>query len=230
MINFSEFLPKDLYQSYIIECNPETTIKQLQMFLERKGYIDIGSPDLLCQNYDTFSIEDGRELKRRHSEKKVTNKKRVFILGIKFINHEAERTLLKILEEPSPNTHFFIMIPNALMLLDTIRSRAHIIKINDNNIINDNAKEFLLFKLKERLDYVSEIIKESNNDENSGIIRFKATSLINELEKIYYEEFKKDKNNTETQYLLGELEKSRDYLSLPGASVKMILEHIALVV
>ena len=42
--------------------------------------------------------------------------------------------------------------------------------------------------------------------------------------------FVKKKFKSDFKFILGELQKSREYLSTPGAAVKMILEHLALVV
>ena len=133
MINFEDLFPHDLYHSYIIESSDTNTFFHLQKFLEKRGYIDQNSSDILCQSYDSFSISDSHIIKEWHSESGIDSKKRICIINTKFINHDAERTLLKILEEPAVNTHFFVIIPNSLMLLDTIRSRAHIVKIEDKN-------------------------------------------------------------------------------------------------
>ncbi|MFA5792229.1 MAG: hypothetical protein WC884_04340, partial [Candidatus Paceibacterota bacterium] len=65
---------------------------------------------------------------------------------------------------------------------------------------------------------------------NSGQLRYYATSFVNEIESIIYQKFKKDRNNEKIKFTLGELQKSREYLGTPGASVKMILEHLALVI
>ena len=49
------------------------------------------------------------------------------------------------------------------------------------------------------------------------------------LEKILHEKFRLNKSDKNLQFVLGELGAMREYLQTPGASVKMILEHIALV-
>ena len=45
-----------------------------------------------------------------------------------------------------------------------------------------------------------------------------------------FEKFKSDRGSKQLQFALEELGKAREYLSLPGASVKMILEHLALII
>lgn len=229
---FKDLFPDDLYHSYVIEGDPLTTPAILRKFFEDKGYVSPNSMDVLCQIYDSFSISDSPMIKEWHSESGGAESKRICIIGAKFINHDAERTLLKILEEPKNNTHFFIIIPNSQLLLDTIKSRVHIIKIcnNKEDELVDFAKKLLSSTPSVRLDMVSKIIEENKDSEDSGKIRFFATGIINNLELIIYDKFKKDRNNKDTIFLLEEFRKSREYLSKPGASVKMILEHIALMI
>lgn len=227
---FDDLIPKDLYHSYIIEADPnDEVLESLRSFLRDRGDVDLNSPDIISQIYSTFTISDSYEIKQWHNEKQVTDKKKIFILGAKFINHDAERTLLKILEEPGQNTHFFIIIPNSLLLLDTIRSRTHIIKLYSDSK-NKNALDFLDLNVKNRMDFIAKIIKDSSNEKDSGLVRHTATLLVNELEVIFHDKFKKDKMNKNLTFIIEELAKARDYLNLPGASVKMILEHIALVI
>ncbi|HUC89067.1 MAG TPA: hypothetical protein VMR49_03490 [Candidatus Paceibacterota bacterium] len=227
---FDNLFPKNLYHSYVILGNPETAPFELLEFLKKNKYIKTQNPDIFFQIYDSFTINDSRKIKEWHSEKKTTNEKKICIIGVKFINAEAERSLLKILEEPAINNHFFIIIPNPSLLLDTILSRVHVIKtLNEDDSFKKISKEIILATPKDRIDIIAKIIKEYKDEESSGKLRHDATKIINEIELIIYNKWKKDKNNKESQFILGELQKGRDFLSLPGSSVKMILEHIALV-
>jgi len=230
MENFKNLFPKDLYHSYIVEGDPVSTSFSLSKFFEERGDIQVNSPDILIENYDSFTIENSRRIKDWHSELGITKGKKFCIIGAKFINHDAERTLLKIIEEPATNTHFFLVVPNALTLLDTIRSRVHIVNTrNSNNNYEDKAKEFLSLTPKMRIDFVASMIKEYKNDEGSGSLRYGATSLINEIEKIIFNKFKKEHTNIKIAQLLEDLQKNREYLNLPGSSPKMILEYLSLV-
>lgn len=236
---FNNIFPENLYHSYVIEGDPEATGLILYKFLIKRGEIKENSPDLLMQFYDSFTIDDGRKIKEWHNEKGVTNEKKICILGIKFINHDAERTLLKMIEEPALNTHFFIIIPNSSVLLDTLKSRVHIIKLTQvsslkssdkNDDFTKMAKEFVLMNPKDRIDFVSKIIKKYKDEESSSSLRFMAINFINEIEKIIFFKFKKNYKDENTLFILAELQKSREFLNLPGASVKMILENLALVI
>ena len=236
---FNNIFPENLYHSYVIEGDPEATGIILNKFLIKRGEIKENSPDLLMQFYDSFTIDDSRKIKEWNNEKGITNDKKICILGVKFINHDAERTLLKMIEEPALNTHFFIIIPNSSALLDTLKSRVHIIKLTQvssqkSSDKNDDfaimAKEFVLMNPKDRIDFVSKIIKKYKDEESSSSLRFMAINFINEIEKIIFYKFKKNSKDENTLFILAELQKSREFLNLPGASVKMILENLALVI
>ncbi len=230
-MDFSKLFPKDLYHSYIIESNIDTIPYLLREFLEERGDIEKQSPDFLIELYDSFSISDGDRIKEWHRNMPVGGGKKICIIGAKFINREAEQSLLKIIEEPNKHTHFFIIVPDSSLLLDTILSRVHLIKnIVDNNIQNDDyANEFLNSSIANRIEKITDIIKEFKDDENSGGLRYRATSLVNSLERIIYVKWKNNINSENEKFILNELKNCRDYLSTPGASVKMILEHIALI-
>ena len=232
MNNFNQLFPQNLYHSYVIEGNPEEIPYLIRIYLEERGDINKNSPDVLLNLYDAFNIEDGHNVKDWHKNRPIDGKKKICIIGAKFINREAEQSLLKIVEEPTEDTHFFIVVPDSSLLLGTILSRVHLIKNlkSDNNFEDKLAGEFYKMNIKARIEKIAEVIKEFKDNENSGGLRYYAISLINGLERIVYEKWKKDLNNQDIKFILEELKNCRSFLSTPGAAVKMILEHIALVI
>lgn len=229
---FKDLLPVRLYHSYVIEGDPSVTPSSLVEFLKVRGDIENKNSDLLYQIYESFSIDDSNQIKDWHSKSGITDGKRICIIGTKFINREAEQSLLKIIEEPAENTHFFIIIPDSSVLSSTIISRVHVVKTEyvDDKEIKKEAISFLESSVKDRVEMVALIIKKNKEVENSGQLRYYATSFINELENIFYQKWKINKKDKKIIFILQELQKMRGYLSTPGASVKMILEHLALVV
>lgn len=229
---FEKLFPKDLYHSYVIEGDPNLTALLLHNFLISRGEIVIQSPDVISQIYTSFTMDDNKEIKDWHSRMKISNTKKVCILAADYINREAEQALLKIIEEPAVDSHFFIIVPDASLLLDTIISRCHVIKINKNTNLELNkfVDGFIKLQPRDRINKIVEIIKENKDEDNSGKLRSYATNFINQLEAIFYKRFKNNINDKNNEFILGELQKARVYLSTPGASVKMILEHIALIV
>ena len=232
MNDFNNLFPENLYHSYIVEGDPQTVGLSLHKFLIKRGEIEKNSPDVLVQFYDSFSIDDGLKIKEWHKSKPIGNGKKICIINTKFINREAEQSLLKVIEEPNENTHFFIVVPDSSLLLGTILSRVHIIKGFYENELDSNkiAESLLKSSLKIRIDKIGDIVKEFKDKEGSGGLRFQAISIINSLEKIIYEKWKKDLKNKDLIFILEEIKKSRAYLRTPGASVKMILEHLMMII
>lgn len=231
MNSIDALFPENLYHSYVVEGDPHSTALLLRTSLEKRKDIGMHNPDVLSLVYDSFTSADISEIKNWHSLKRTTSQKKICIISTKFINHEAEQSLLKIIEEPQEGTHFFLVVPNASVLLDTILSRTHLVRMPDTTDRESvaQAEEFIKAPLSKRLTLVAEIIDENKSNETSGGLRFSATELVNALERIVHERFKKDKTNSDIQFMLSELGNARLYMSTPGASVKMILEHIALV-
>lgn len=229
---FEQLLPKNLYHSYVIEGELNMVSSELMDFLKVRGDIEKNNPDILFQVYESFSMNDSEQIKSWHSKRGITDGKRICIISTKFINREAEHSLLKIIEEPAVNTHFFIIIPDASVLLPTILSRAHVIKIDKSNDSNLQKEvfSFVQFSPKDRIDKIALIVKNNKDLENSGQLRYYAIAFINELEIIFYQKFRKNRKDKKNIFILEELQKARGYLSTPGASVKMILEHLALVI
>ncbi len=232
MIDFDKLFPKVLYHSYVVEGNVEDDGQSILGFLVSRGETELNNPDLYFKKYESLNIKDIKDIKEWHSNKGLGKSKKICIISTKFINREAEQSLLKIIEEPGENTHFFIIVPNSSVLLSTILSRVHVVKIeSESNLgIKKEVIDFIKLSKKDRIDKVAIFIKENKEEESSGALRYFAISFINEIESIFYKEFKKDINNKETQFILEELQKARGYLSISGASVKMILEHLALVI
>ena len=227
----SFLLPEQLHHAYIIKGDPTTDPFVLRdMLIARKDVYE-GSIDTLCQLYDSLSVSDSAFLKNWHSEVKVDDHKRVCIVGAKAINREAENALLKILEEPQEDTHFFFVVPEPYALADTIRSRVHILDMKEGGTSESYAfaRAFISASPEKRLNLIEDVIKSHKDDETSGGLRSEALQLLSAVERVLYEErFLKNKSDKKTQKILHEIGQMREYLGQTGASVKMILEHIAL--
>lgn len=232
MSDFTKLFPSVLYHSYVIEGDFDSNLDDILDFLVYKKYIKKNSNDLYFKKYEALTIPDSRDIKDWHSKMCVDDGIKACIIGAKFINHEAGQSLLKIIEEPKDKTHFFIVVPDVSILLPTILSRVHVIKIKKESSLNIKKEvvDFIKLSKKDRIDKIAFFIKENKDEDSSGALRYFATCFVNELEAIFYKEFKKDIKNKDTRFVLEELQKARGYLSTKGAGVKMILEHLALVI
>ncbi len=230
---FNKLLPEDLYHSYLIEGDPENAGLELIEYLKNKKIIKDNDPDFFYQKYESLTIKDSREIKEWHSRLPTNeNSRKICLVGTSFINREAEQALLKIIEEPGIKTHFFIITPDISILVDTIKSRTHSVKYKEeqDKEIKELAQKIISSPLKTKLDLIAKIIKDKKSEDSSGPLRRYASSLLGEIERTIYLNFKKDPKNKENIFKLKELEENKKYLNNSGAAVKMILEHIALVI
>ncbi len=181
--------------------------------------------DVRLLSYESFLVEDGVALKNEATEVIGSDEERHFILQFSSSTREAQNALLKTVEEPTLGVHFFIVVPNEHLLLDTIRSRAQHVHIIGSSVDTKFAETFIKAKLGERLKMVATLISEAKDDETSGPGRERATAFLSALEIVLTK-----RGVEENSEALKTILKTKEYLSSQGAMVKMLLEHVALVV
>ncbi len=224
-MSLSQYLHFLDHHAYFIHSFKDS-VDKLKEYLKSKFNIDHAqNPDFYHEKFDSFGINESRALKERHSSKGYTeDSKRIFIIEISNITHEAQNALLKIFEEPHENSHFFIIMPSAELLLPTLRSRLHIlpreINENDSDKLNE-IKKFLKLSKKEKIDYVDDIAKRISDEE---INKSSAIDFLNNLSQVMYED--RDKNKVALQAII----KALDYINDRSASVKQLLEFVALAI
>lgn len=177
---------------------------------------------VFCKTYDSFKIDDARTVKSLQSER--TEKASVFILEFSFINIEAQNALLKVLEEPTINTYFILVFPQFKKLLPTLQSRLSYIRttaLTSSEGMRIDATSFLAMSLQERFNLIKQL-----TDKKSGTPLKKKDVLkfLDALEHYFYQENTDNAKAEELQTVFD----SRNYLHAKGASMKMVLENIAM--
>ena len=113
--------------------------------------------------FDAFKVDDVRKIKETLYESPTECDYKIYILNnAEKMNVKAQNALLISLEEPPQNVVFFLLCTDATALLETIRSRAQILRtkpLNDGQIKAYLQKTALPLPTDERLD---EIIVSSN--------------------------------------------------------------------
>lgn len=224
-MNLSHYLNFLDHHAYFIHSFRDS-VNRLKDHLKSKFNINhTQNPDFYHEKFETFGINESRELKERHSSKGYTeNSKRIFIIEISNITHEAQNALLKIFEEPHENTHFFVIMPSVELLLPTLRSRLFVLPREIDEADNDSLKEikkFLKLSRKEKVDYVDDMAKRISDEE---ISKSDAIKFLNDLSVVLYED--KDKNSKALKAVI----KAIDYMNDKSSSVKQLLEFVALVI
>ena len=221
-----------LHHAYLIEGDFETRQEEVFSFLKSLGVESKGNPNVFCKNFENFGIEDSRLIKELQMETPALGEHRFFILGAGSFPTEAQNALLKVFEEPAPGVHFFLITPSSHILLDTLRSRLSLFKTptqpspyQGGGEEGVNAKEFLALNKSARLKFIEKMIKKAG--ENKNELKEEANNLLNGLETFFFRAGPEKLKNLDFE--IKEILKCRKYLSDRGASVKMLLEHLAVI-
>ncbi len=224
-MQLAEHIDKNnLHHAYLIEGEHETLFPEICSLLEKA--------DMPQETFELFTIDDARALRAKQVEKSADGQKKFFLISVGFFTREAENALLKVFEEPAPDTHFFVVVPSAAFLLPTLRSRFMVLSSapdkERNTALVAKGKTFLKLSKAARLDYIADLIEEHKDEDKHDALKGEATRLLNAIESALAE--KKSDMTADEQFVLKELWKCKNFLRDRGASTKMLLEYVALII
>lgn len=206
---------------FLIEGNHEDTKPALVGFLEEEfGIKAAGDPDFRMEDFPSFGIDESRELKAMSLRRSFAEgAKKIFLVMSDSLTLEAQNSLLKIFEEPTADTHFFILTPSAQFFLPTLLSRVVVVSRGISRGDFDEVEKFLKESYPKRLEMALELSKDAP----------RAAKFLDEIIRFYYEKgLKAQRTNAETRVL--ELaDRYRTYAHSRAPSLKMIFEHLALI-
>lgn len=123
--------------------------------IEKEEFIDL---EIIRPIGLTIKKEQIDYLINKYSTKSLYYKRRVYIIyDASLMNKSSSNALLKFLEEPYPNITAILVVNNVYNLLDTIKSRCILLKLNQdikeiyNQEISKKILEFTEFHLKNKL-------------------------------------------------------------------------------
>lgn len=218
------------HHAYCLVGNDSTRLQLTSLLREKDSIFATGNADFFDKKYDTFTIDDARELKEQSGIKPIADGiKKIFILSMNGITVEAQNALLKLLEEPAEYSHFFLITPSAHLLLPTVKSRLLFIQLdkekgneNSNIATLDEARKFLKSNTKSRLEFIKSLLDDISKEKQN---KQDAIDFLNDVEQVTYEDvgIKKGKRMLET------IDMARKYANDRAPSLKMLLESVALV-
>jgi len=209
----------DLHHAYFLVGDTKSILVQLKDFLENTVGVSVqGSADFWQGKFHNMTVGEAKSIYSMSQNKDFSSGKKFFIIETDFITEEAQNTMLKFFEEPTPGTHFFIVSPQDF-LLPTLRSRVHTI-IPSYVEVRPSQVSVVEMNLKERLEVVKKIIDSIKDEEST---KQDAIELLNQIEgELYKVGVEKNKMSLEICGL------ARASLYDRGAPVKMILENVML--
>lgn len=211
----------NLHHAYLIAGNKELAVPKIESFLtETLKYSLQGNPDYTKEEFVNFGVDDGHRIAAAHMKRAIAGDKKIFLISVSSFSHEAQNALLKMFEEPTENTHFFIVVPSVDILLPTLKSRLLTVIIkNETEIDTNQAKLFFKASISQRIKMLGSCIEDKNKHES--------LIFLNSLEHFARQIFLQDQSSVSWREFLEDLVAARGYLRDRSPSVKMLLEHLA---
>lgn len=210
--------------AYLLRGDAEHIARLLREAIEKKFKVSIdGNPDFHESRLETFGVDEARKLKEDQSRHSFAGEKKFFLISAFSVTHEAQNALLKVFEEPTEGTYIFLIVPSSANILPTLKSRLFDlggVPLPDGRK-GETAEDFLRKNAPERLKSLKKIMEDKD--------KAAAVSLLNGLEEVLGKKIKENAS-PEIIFILEELRKGREYLNGRAPSVKMILEHLSLII
>jgi DNA polymerase III delta prime subunit len=229
MGTLSESLNKLSHHAYLISGGQALRAELLSILEKKHAVLLHGNPDLFLRVYQSFTIDDARELKAEHNSRPSGSAgQKYFVLTMAGITVEAQNALLKLLEEPAEYAHFFLIVPSPHIILPTVKSRLAFIDsgtadAGEDAVVIAAAKDFLKQAPPKRLEFVKSLVEDISKDKKT---KQDAIDFLNVLEQLLYDQKGVKKASLELETIAH----ARSYLTDRAPSVKMLLEYVAMVV
>ena len=216
-----------MHHAFVIESEAEEGIDTALAWVEKElGVKTENNPDISVLRHGLFSVADARRVSELAAGVAFAGESKAIIIAASRAYHEAQNALLKVFEEPPAGTYLFLIMPSLGGLLPTLRSRVHVLGRNVRHQVSyipESAREFLKATKEKRSAMIKKIAGHKGGD--AAVAREEAIALLNGIEAMYRNQIP----ITQCVALLSDIATLRPYLYDRSAPVKMILEHIAVV-
>lgn len=236
------------HHAFVIEAEAEEGIGVAQAWAEKELGMKMSNtecwtnPDVVVLRYGLFSVEDARNVCESAASAPFAGEYKVLIISASRAYHEAQNALLKLFEEPPPNTYIFLALPSLGGLLPTLRSRVQVLNpyrdvrrptSNVGRRTSDTSAEEFIKASKEKRSAIIKKLTSGKDEEERRELRNEAIAIVNGVEAIAYKRRQRGDSLGGSQgvsSLLSDIAVLRGYLYDRSAPVKMILEHLSFVI
>lgn len=210
---------KDLAHAYLVRGDAHTIQIRLIEVLEGRGIATKGDPDFYAATFESLAVDDVRAIADYASLAPLSGRKYI-VLAAGSATPEAQTALLKIVEEGTGRSVFFIIVPAGAAVLPTLESRCVVLKIQDESNNTKEGKEFLGLSYADRLAVAEKFAK---NHDREG-----ARALVRSLLALAAEPRGDISRFEVLPQVLRDLLDADRYLALSGSSPKSVIGHLAL--
>jgi len=204
------------HHAYVFE-GPTAALGALRADAQKRlGLAGEHSPDVHERRFERFGIEESRWLSGAAALRSASGKA-LFALSAASITSEAQQALLKLFEEPQRGVVFLLAVPHGT-LLPTLRSRLLPYPfVPESAETSDEAREFLKAAPRARSALIAGILDDEEGEKE------RVRALLLGLEEALRPRMKDPK----VREGLGDIARVRSYVADRSASLKMLLEHLA---
>ena len=221
------------HHAFVIEAEALEGIAAAEAWVKKElGMKAENNPDVVVRQYGLLSVEDARQVSELAAGIAFAGDTKAVIIAASRAYHEAQNALLKLFEEPPAGTYLFLIMPSLGGLLPTLRSRVQILQNTEkkNTTIygsNSAAAEFMKANKEKRSAIIKKLVSGKDEEERREN-REEALAIINGIEAAAYRDGGFTKSPIEAA-LLKDIQELRAHLYDRSAPVRMILEHLSLV-
>jgi len=222
------------HHAFLIEADEETGISAAQEWAKRELQVEATrNPDVIVLRHGLFSVADERRVCELAVQAPFSGEYKVVIMTASRAYHEAQNALLKLFEEPPRGTYLFLVLPSLGGLLPTLRSRTLLLEGRADPQISrvaEATKDFLKAG-RGKQSAIAKKIAGGKDEEDRRAHRDEAIRIVNDIEALAYGRFTKSTGAVRNtlRLFLNEIAVLRGYLYDRSAPVRMILEHLSLV-
>ena len=219
------------HHAFVVEAEAEKGIEMAQAWAEKElGMKMQGNPDIVVLRYGLLSVDDARNVSGIAASAPLIDESKVLIISASRIFHEAQNVLLKLFEEPPRGTYMFLVLPTLGGLLPTLRSRVQVLKKYEGESImykgisiSEAAEEFMKASKEKRSAMIKKLANGKDEEERREL-RDEAIEIINGVETALVKQ-----GIEKNAITLEEIATFRGFMYDRSAPVRMILEHLSLV-
>lgn len=215
------FLDTPTHHAYLIVGDPSSHFEKSRLHIREKVLSgNLHAADAWSRAYEAISIDDAREIKEIQNTMPM-GERRVVLISLETIQHEAQNSLLKLFEEPSVHTVFFIFARTTEIFLPTVLSRFNIVSFAGADLKEKKGidiRKFLSSTVARRMELLEPIITDKDKSQAEYFLNSLEVALVSG--KIF-------KTTPVAPAIFEDIFSARCFLRSRSPSVKMILEHLS---
>lgn len=220
------------HHAFVIEAEAAEGIEAARAWAKKELGMDAGNnPDVVVLEFGLLSVADARRVSELAAGAAFAGEHKVVIIAANRAYHEAQNALLKIFEEPPEGAYLFLVMPTLGGVLPTLRSRVQVLERIENGKqkigISEAAEEFMKASKEKRSALIKKLTSGKDEDERREN-REAAIAILNGIEAAAYRN--RGFTKPPVAELLRDIQELRGHLYDRSAPVRMILEHLSLIV